>query len=93
MPFTENLAPFFSPSEFGSEATLNGAAVNGILDRDYNEPLGNMVQAYAPTFMCSAAAVPAVAQGQSLVCAGVTYKVRGVEPDGVGVVLLRLEAQ
>lgn len=93
MPFTEDLAPFFSPAEFGSAATLNGAAVNGILDKEYAEPLGNMAQAYAPTFMCAAADIPSVAHGQALIVAGVTYKVRGVEPDGVGVVLLRLEAQ
>lgn len=91
--FTENLAPFFNTAEFGTAATLNGVAVNGILDRNYYEPLGNVVQGSDPIFLCAAADVPSVAHGQTLIAASTTYKVRGVEPDGVGVVLLRLEQQ
>jgi hypothetical protein len=93
MPFAEDLAPFFNVAEFASAATLNGVAVNGIFDRGYLEPIGNDVQSYAPTFLCAAADVPNVAHGQSLVVDGDTYKVCGVEPDGTGVVLLRLERQ
>jgi len=93
MPFAEDLTPFFSTADFASAATLNGAAVNGIFDKDYAEALDNDVQGSSPVFLCAAASVPSVAHGQSLVVASVTYKVRGVEPDGTGVVLLRLERQ
>jgi hypothetical protein len=93
MPFAEDLAPFFNTADFASAATLNGVAVNGIFDNDYFEPLGNEVQGSAPRFVCAAASVPSVAHGQSLVVGGVTYKVRGVEPDGTGTVVLRLEKQ
>jgi hypothetical protein len=93
MPFAENLTPFFNTAEFATAATLNGVGVNGIIDRPYLEALGNDVQGAEPYFLCAAASVPTVAQGQTLIVAGTTYKVRGIEPDGTGVVLLRLEQQ
>ncbi len=94
MAFAENLAPFFSVSDFAVEATWNGAtSVIGILDLAYLEPLGNSVEGSAPIFTCALASLPTVKHGDTLVVAGVTYKVRGVEPDGTGVVVLRLEKQ
>lgn len=93
MPFAENFALFFKTADFASAATLAGAPVNGIFDAAYLEPLGNIVEGVGPAFTCAAADVPAVAQGQTLVVNATTYKVRGVEPDGTGVVLLRLEKQ
>ena len=93
MAFAEDLAPFFATSDFGSAATIGAATVNGILDTAYLEPLGNAVQGNAPVFLCRTADVASIAHGTSIVIAGVTYKVRGVEPDGTGVTLLRLEKQ
>ncbi len=93
MPFAENLAPFFNTADFGTAATLNGAAVNGIFDNDYYEALGNTVEGSSPVFRLATSDASAVAHGQSLVIASTTYKVRGVEPDGTGVTLLRLEKQ
>jgi hypothetical protein len=93
MPFAENFAPFFNVAEFASVATLDGVALSGIFDRAYAEPFGNDVQGSTPTLLCAAAAAPNVAHGQTLVVAGGTYKVCGVEPDGTGTVLLRLEKQ
>jgi hypothetical protein len=89
--FVEDLAPFFSTADFASAATWNGAPVNGIFDRAYSEPLGNVAEAYGPVFQCAAADVPTVAHGDALIVDGAVYTVRGVEPDGTGVVLLRLE--
>ncbi len=94
MPFAEALAPFFNPAEFGVAALYNGATtVNGIFDAAYLEPLGNDVEGYGPVFQCAAASVPSAAHGDTFLISSVTYKVRGVEPDGTGVVLLRLEKQ
>jgi hypothetical protein len=92
--FAEDLAGFFEVADFAVAALYNGATtVNGILDLAYLEPLGNTVEGSAPVFTCAAASVPAAAHGDTLVVAGRTYKVQGVEPDGTGVVLLRLELQ
>lgn len=94
MAFAEDLAPFFSTSDFAVSALYNGATtVNGILDLAYLEPLGNAVEGSAPVFTCAAADVPVVAQGDTLAIGAATYKVRGVEPDGTGIVVLRLEKQ
>lgn len=94
MAFAEDLAPFFSASDFAVVALWNGAtSVNVIFDADYTEPLGNLVQGAAPVVWCAAATVPGVAHGDTFVINGTTHKVRGVEPDGTGVLLLRLEEQ
>lgn len=93
MAFAEDLTVFFNEDDFAVAATLQGVAVRGILDEEYLEPLGNVVEGRAPVFQCAASSVPAVAHGQTLVVGARTFKVRGVEPDGTGVVLLRLEEQ
>lgn len=92
MALAEDLAPFFSTAGFGSAATINGATVNGIFDRAYVEPIGNIVGEAAPVFQCAEADVAAVAPGDGLTIGSAAYTVRNVEPDGTGVVLLRLEA-
>jgi hypothetical protein len=90
----EPVATYFDPAFFGIAATYNGSAtVNGILDLAYYEPLGNVAEGSAPVFTCAAADVPSVAHGDTLVIGARTYKVCGVEPDGTGIVLLRLERQ
>jgi hypothetical protein len=94
MAFAENLQPFFDTSGFGVAATYNGTTtVNGMLDLAYMEPLGNMAEASAPVFTCAEADVAAVKHGDTLAVASRTYKVVGVEPDGTGVVVLRLQRQ
>lgn len=93
MAFTEDLAPFFSAADFAVAATLNGAAVTGIFDNQYFEPLGGDVQGAQPVFLLPSASASSAAHGQSLVIGATTYRVRGVEPDGTGVTLLRLEKQ
>jgi hypothetical protein len=91
--FTEDLAPFFSVSDFAVAATLNGASVVGIFDAAYYEPLGNDVQSATPIFTLPTTSASSAAHGQSLVIGATTYKVRGVEPDGTGITVLRLEKQ
>lgn len=93
MAFVEDPAPFFG--DFAVAATLQSVAVASgvIFDAEYLEAIGNYVEGRAPVALAIAAEVPSVAQGQSLVIGATTYKVRGVEPDGTGFVLLRLEEQ
>ena len=92
MAFAEDLAPFFSTADFAVAAALNGVSVTGIFDNGYAEPFGE-VEGRQPTFLLPTASAPSVAHGQSLVIGAATYKVRGVEPDGTGVTLLKLELQ
>ena len=93
MAFVEDPTQFFG--DFAVAATLQSAAVASgvIFDAQYLEAIGNLVEGSGPVALAVAAEVPSVAQGQSLVIGAATYKVRGVEPDGTGMVLLRLEKQ
>lgn len=94
MPFAEDLTPFFNTAEFATAATYNSATtVNGIFDREYGEALGNVVEGTTPVFLCALADLPSVDHDDTLLIDATTYKVKGVEPDGTGVVLLRLEKQ
>ena len=91
--FAEDLAPFFDPADHGTEALYDGATVpiDGIFDAEYVEPLS--VESSGPAYLCPVASVPGVAHGKALIINGTTYLVRGVQPDGTGVVLLKLEEQ
>lgn len=91
MAFVENLTAFFP--DFAVEAELNGDALASgvIFDLDYIEAIGNFVEGRAPVALAIASEVSLVAQGDALTAAGSSYVVRGVEPDGTGLVLLRLE--
>lgn len=92
----EDLTAFFDTADFAVTATYNGATpVNGILDTAYVEaPAGiGGIQSSQPVFLCRTADVPSAAHGQTLVVGAVTYKLVGVEPDGSGTTILRLERQ
>lgn len=92
MAFTEDLAPFFSTADFAVSGTLAGLSVTGIFDAQYFDGLGE-VEGRQPTFVLPTASASSAAHGQTLVIGAKTYKVRGVEPDGTGITLLRLEEQ
>jgi hypothetical protein len=89
--FEEDLDPFFDPSEFADDVTYKDNPIAGIFDNSYFE--GQGIQGSQPVFTCRTMDVPAARHGDILVRAGTTYKVVGVEPDGTGVTLLRLEKQ
>lgn len=93
MAFVEDRALFLSTDDFAVTATVGAASVAGIFDRQYAEPLGNFVEGSSPVFLVNADDLPDVAQGDLLTIDGTDYKVRGVEPDGTGFILLRLEVQ
>lgn len=97
-------AAFLSADEFGAEAIYTpegGAASNpipGIFDRPSIGVGINDVGAVdaRPTFCCRAAALPAGADADAEdrldVTGDGTFKVFSIEPDGTGMVLLRLAA-
>lgn len=95
MPFVEDIDAFFDVDEFASAATWGGSAVPVpvIFDRDYAEPFAGLAEDAQPSALAPAARMPGVKHGDTLVVDGITYRVRGVEPDGTGVVRLRLEKQ
>lgn len=91
MSFTENLAPFFSTSDFAVTATLEPGAVSviGIFDNGYAERLG--LAGTDPGFLAPSADLSSASEGCLLVVAGTPYTIRGIEPDGTGITLLQLE--
>lgn len=97
MAFTEDLSEFFDTTHgFGVTATYNGATpINGIFDAAYFEPEAGFggIQLSQPVFLCRTADVPSATHGQTLVVNSVNYQIVGVEPDGTGMTLLKLEKQ
>jgi len=93
MPFTEDLTAFFSTDDFGTSAVYSGtgSTINGIFDAAYAEALDGMVQGSQPAFVTRTADVPSATHGQTITISGTAYKIVGVEPDGTGLTLLRLE--
>jgi hypothetical protein len=85
MNFTD--AAFFN--EFAVEVTLAGQPVRGIFDDAYGESFGGMIAGSGPMFRLPSSV--AVTSGASMVHGSATYTVVGIEPDGTGISLLRLE--
>jgi hypothetical protein len=94
-------AVFVNPADFGVTATYTPVAgspssVNGIKDAPW---VNAQVEAFVgvesthPTFLAETANLPGVTHGATLVIAGVTFKVRGVQDDGTGFTVLILEKQ
>jgi hypothetical protein len=77
----------------GQTATYNGRSVKGWLRDEFElAALGSVgVEARSQVFRCLAVDVEGVAHGDTLAIAGVSYTVRGVRPDGLGLVRLVLE--
>lgn len=77
-------------ADFGVAAVRNGgASVTGLFDKAYGEAFG-MIAGNDPVFRCPSSV--GMARSDTLVIAGVTYTVIGIEPDGTGLDLCRLEA-
>lgn len=101
---TADRASMLSADEFGVTATFthaggSPAAITGIFDNDWLDldlegEVG--VSSRSPRFLCRSADLDAAGganDGDSLVVAGVTYRIRIVKPDGTGVTELKLEKQ
>lgn len=90
--FAEDLTAFFDiTSGFAQNATLSGGGVVPVIfDKAYQGALGGLVESTGPQCLAKSADVSAVVQGSTLVIAGTTYTVTGVEPDGTGITVLQL---
>lgn len=94
MPFTEDFSVFTDPAMFGSVGTYTPAggvavAVDGIFDAAYEEAAD--IEGSSPMFACATASVSGARHGDALAVAGISYVVRGVQPDGTGWTKLVLE--
>lgn len=84
---SENAVDFLV--DFGSTATKNGStAVVGVFDKAYGEAFG-LVAGNDPVFRCPTGNI---ARGDTLAIGATTYTVIGIEADGTGWDLCRLEA-
>jgi hypothetical protein len=96
MAFTENYDEFLGTDDFGVDALYKGTTtVQGIFDKQYFEAQAAFagVHSSQPTFLGKASDFEDAAHGDTLLINSVNYKVVGVEPDGTGFTLLRLETQ
>lgn len=84
MAMTEDLAAFFSVSEFASTATLEGATVQAIVDAESVIEVDGLVT-QAPSALLTTAQAGSAEPGDAFVALGTTYSVRRVlrePPDG-----------
>ena len=94
--FSESLGVFFDVATgFAVNATYQGATIPVILDQAYmGIDQGDIaVDAKDVQVLVQDASVPVVRQGHLLTIGAVVYKISGVEPDGTGLTVLRLERQ
>lgn len=88
MAFTEDFAAYFH--DFGVVATVDGASVRGIFDNDFLTTLG-VTAGTGPVLLCAAADVTGADQGDAVTINATAYTITAREPDGTGLVLLRLQ--
>ena len=92
-------AAFFDTDEFGEAATMTigisaPVTVNGVFENEFvgvETGAGVPVEMTRPVFTCREADVPSIAHGDTVVIDSVSRKVRGIEPDGTGIVRLILK--
>jgi hypothetical protein len=88
MSFAEDLSPFLA--DFGVPAVVGGVTVVGIFDNYYAELMG-ITAGSSPTLIAKAADCSDAAVGNAVTVGTVGFTVASVEPDGSGLVVLRLK--
>ena len=96
MPFTENFAEFLQVRDFATTAvwSVGSTPVNLIFDSEYSEAQLGLIAGIEGARMVafvSASSMATVARGQTLTMGGLTYTIRGIQPDGTGMIVLVLE--
>lgn len=90
MPFTEDLAVFVNSDTPGyTVATINALPVDVIFDNGYVDSFGVTNSEKAIT--CIAADIPGLAAGSTVTIDAVAYTVAELQPDGTGMVRVRLK--
>lgn len=88
--WTDDLPMMFA--DFGQTVTLrNGGKFTALYEAPFLGVGDVPVESQGPSLTCQATDVADLAHGDSLTIGGQGYVVRGIEPDGVGVTVLRLE--
>ena len=70
-------------------AIIDGSTIAGIFDREYAEALD--IAGYGPAFLARTSDVSGVSRGDTATIGGQAYTVQGIEADGTGMTLLRLQ--
>lgn len=90
MPFTEDLAVFINADTPGyTLATIGTGTVSGLFDNAYVDSFG--VTNSEKTFTCRVAEVPGLVTGNAVTIAATSYTVAELQPDGTGLVRVRLK--
>lgn len=96
IPFATDLLTLFNVDEFAVSVTYSGATIRGIFDNE-TVPVdaGGFVSVHQeqPRLTCRTTDVPSIAEDQTMVISGVTYRVRAWIHDGTGVTSVQLEKQ
>ncbi len=97
---TDDIAHIMNTSHFATAATYtptggSATTVNGIFDAEFKmlNPVTGGYENQAPQFSCATSSVSAAKHGEPVVIGGVTYYIRGIEPDGTGLTVLRLSKE
>lgn len=88
---TGDLPAMLDTDEFAVAATIGAGTVDGIFDNAFVSVEG--IEGTHPIFLCEASEVSSVVHDNTVVIGAVTYKVKGIEPDGTGMTMLILEKQ
>jgi hypothetical protein len=95
MTIGEDLTVFYTPGTPGvMPAVWNGAATVycDFID-PYTAAAAGLADGTDPFSSCVAAEVGGIKQGDTWLVNGQLYKIRGAQPEGSGIMLLRLEKQ
>lgn len=88
--YAEDLDTFFETSDFAETATFGSTPIAGIFDDAYANALG--IAGSGPTFTCKSSDATSLNPGTStLTIRSSSYLVVGVEADGTGVSIVRLQ--
>lgn len=91
-----DLVAMMDTAEFASAVTLGtgtaATTVAAIFDAGYSEPLGE-VQSVGPQLTLPTTSAAGVAMYTAVTIGTTAYRVIGIEPDGTGITVLRLELQ
>lgn len=96
MSFSEDLDEFLDTEQgFAVEALYQGNVVHGIFSSDYVAAAGEFADAESaqPRFICKASDMPDVAEGDLIEVNDASYAIGDPEPDGTGLLKLKLFKQ
>lgn len=89
--YTEDLDTFFETSDFAETALFGSTPIVGIFDNAYGDAMG--VAGSSPIFTCKSSDANGLNPGTStLTIRSSSYLVIGVEADGTGLSVVRLES-